>query len=48
MPAETGPTIAPNCITVMLSAAAEASWSDGTSLGMIAERVGWLTAKNAC
>ena len=47
-PARTGPTMAPNCMTVMLSEAAEASWSGGRSRGMIAVRVGWLTAKNAC
>ena len=32
----------------MFSELAAGSWSSGTSLGRIALRVGWLTAKNAC
>ncbi len=34
--------------TVMFSELAAGSWSIGTSLGRIALRVGWFTAKNAC
>ena len=34
--------------TVMFSELAAGSWSVGTSLGRIALRVGWFTAKNAC
>ena len=35
-------------MTVMLSELAAGSCSIGSSLGSTAERVGWLTAKNAC
>ena len=38
----------PACITVMLSELAAGSRSVGSSLGSTADRVGWLTAKNAC
>jgi hypothetical protein len=38
----------PACITVMLSEFAAGSCSAGSSLGSTADRVGWLTAKNAC
>ncbi len=47
-PATSGPAIAPAMPTVMLSELAAGSSSGSTSLGMIALRVGWLTAKNAC
>ena len=48
IPASSGPTIAPNCITVMLSELAAATCSAGRIRGIAADRVGELTAKNAC
>ncbi len=48
MPATSGPAIAPAWNTVMLSELADGSSSSDSSLGRIALRVGWLTAKNAC
>ena len=38
----------PACMTVMLSELAAGSRSSGSSRGRSADRVGWLTAKNAC
>ena len=47
-PATRGPPIAPAMKTVMFSELAAGSSSAGTSFGITALRVGWLTAKNAC
>ena len=47
-PASSGPTIAPNCWTVMFSEFAAGSCSTGSIRGMAADLVGWFTAKNAC
>ncbi len=47
-PASSGPTIAPNCWTVMFSELAAGNCSMGTSRGTAAPRVGQFTAKNAC
>ena len=47
-PPTTGPTIAPTCWTVMFRLVAAAMCFTPTSLGTIAVRVGWFTAKNAC
>ena len=47
-PASSGPTIAPNCMTVMFNALAAGSWSPGSIRGIAAARVGELIAKNAC
>ena len=47
-PPTRGPAMPPAWKTVMFSELAAGSWSTGTSLGRIALRVGWLTAKNAC
>ncbi len=43
-PASSGPTIAPNCVTVMFSELAAGSWSPGSIRGIAAERVGALMA----
>ena len=43
-PASSGPTIAPNCITVMFNELAAGSWAPGSIRGIAAERVGELTA----
>ncbi len=40
--------MAPACITVMFSELAAGSNGRGSSRGITALRVGWLTAKNAC
>ncbi len=48
MPATSGPPMAPAWKIVMLSELAAGSSSGVSSLGRIALRVGWLTAKNAC
>ena len=47
-PPTSGPAMPPACMTVMLSefAAGRSSWS--RMRGSSADRVGWLTAKNAC
>lgn len=47
-PASSGPTIAPNCMTVMFSELAAGNCSTGTIRGIAADRVGLLIAKNAC
>lgn len=47
-PASSGPAIAPNCTTVMFSEFAAGNCLPGINRGMIAARVGWFTAKNAC
>ena len=43
-PASNGPTMAPNCMTVMFSELAAASCSPGSMRGIAAERVGELMA----
>ena len=47
-PPTRGPAIAPAWKTVVDSELAAGSCAAGISLGRIAERVGWFTAKNAC
>ena len=47
-PAIRGPATAPNDCTVEFSAFAAGSSRRGTSRAIAAERVGWLTPKNAC
>jgi hypothetical protein len=44
MPASSGPTIDPNCVTVMLRALAAGSWSPGRMRGIAAALVGELMA----
>ena len=47
-PASSGPTMAPNCITVVFSELAAGNCSPGSIRGMAADRVGELIAKKTC